>query len=126
MSSITTILVIDDDPNVTASVRRGLESAGAYAVHTAHSGPEGLKTAAALRPDAILLDLMMPGMDGAEVARLLRQDQATSGIPCVFLTGMIGKEDAESFVGPESEAIYLAKPASLAEIEQAVTRALRR
>lgn len=125
MGAVITLLVIDDDPNVTDSVRRGLNGLGTYAVHTAGSGPEGLQAARELRPDAILLDLMMPGMGGAEVYRLLRQDEATARTPCVFLTGMIDKEGADSFLGPEPGAICLAKPASLAEIEQAVARALR-
>lgn len=77
------ILVIDDDPAVTSVLRRGLSYEG-FAVDTAGSGAEGLEIARERPPDLVILDIMMPGMDGLEVLSRLRA--ADEGLPVLFLT----------------------------------------
>ena len=77
------ILVIDDDPAVTSVLRRGLSYEG-FAVDTASSGAEGLEIARERSPDLVILDVMMPGMDGLEVLSRLRA--ADEGLPVLFLT----------------------------------------
>ncbi len=79
------ILVVDDDPLLRHMVRDFLELAG-FAVAEAVDGPDGLAQAAARPPYLILLDLMMPGMDGYTVYRTLQAEPATRAIPVVFLT----------------------------------------
>jgi diguanylate cyclase (GGDEF)-like protein len=79
------ILVVEDEPSVRHILRTQLELAG-YTVTTAENGAEGLEKAMQLHPDLLLLDVMMPEMDGFEVCRRLRQSQHTSTIPIIMLT----------------------------------------
>ena len=79
------ILVVDDDQLIRQLVRDLLEIAE-FAVSEAVDGADGLAQAAALRPDLILLDLMMPDMDGYTVCRTLKAEPATRAIPVIFLT----------------------------------------
>ncbi|MEW6232873.1 MAG: response regulator, partial [Chloroflexota bacterium] len=76
------ILVVDDDPQILNFLRRGLAYEG-YAVDTAEDGESALKRALQVPPDLVILDVMMPGLDGLEVARRLR---AGGDVPIVFLT----------------------------------------
>jgi len=82
---IARILVVDDDRLLRQMVRDFLEVAG-FAVAEAVDGPDGLAQAAASQPDLILLDLMMPGMDGYTVCRQLKANPATRDLPVIFLT----------------------------------------
>ena len=88
-----TILVIDDSLTFRAALRHALEHAG-YRVRVAGSGEEGLRTAAAERPAALVVDSVLPGLDGAGVIRRLRLDSALRGLPCLLLTGS-DERDAE-------------------------------
>jgi two-component system, NtrC family, sensor kinase len=81
----TSILVIDDSLTSRAELRRALEDAG-YGVMTAGSGEEGLRLTATRRPAALIIDGVMPRMDGATVVRKLRLDAALRGLPCLLLT----------------------------------------
>ena len=83
---MTTALVIDDEEDVRFVARMSLGRIGKMDVLEASSGPEGVALAKSGRPDFILLDMMMPGMDGAATFEVLRGDAATSSIPVVFLT----------------------------------------
>ena len=80
-----TILVIDDSVTFREELRRALEQSG-YRVITATSGEKGLRLAASRRPAALIVDGVMPGMDGATVIRRLRLDAALRGLPCLLLT----------------------------------------
>ncbi len=84
------ILVIDDDPAVTSVLRRGLSYEG-FAVDTASSGADGLEIARERPPDLVILDIMMPGMDGLEVLSRLRA--ADEGLPVLFLTAKDAPSD---------------------------------
>ena len=79
------VLVIDDDPNVVSIARAALEGHG-YVVTSAASGPEGIEAARSRHPAAVILDLMMPGMNGFEVAAILQSGEETSAIPLIVLT----------------------------------------
>jgi DNA-binding response OmpR family regulator len=82
---MTSVLVIDDEAPIRLLCRVNLEAEG-MKVAEAADGPSGLEKARANRPDVILLDVMMPGLDGWRVAEQLIDDPATQGIPIVFLT----------------------------------------
>ena len=82
---MTKVLVIDDEAPIRLLCRVNLEAEGMDVVEAA-DGPAGLEKAREERPDVILLDVMMPGLDGWHVAERLLEDPATSGIPIVFLT----------------------------------------
>jgi CheY-like chemotaxis protein len=103
-----TILVIDDDIVTQNALKSTLTQAG-YSVITAGSGQEGIEKASLEHPGLIILDIMMPGMDGSEVAGFLQMDPDTSAIPVIFLSSMI-KEDQIRPHGTKGTITYLAKP----------------
>ncbi len=80
------ILIVDDEDDIREVAQVSLELVGNYEVLTAASGRDGLERARSGRPDAILLDVMMPDMDGPSTLAELRRDPATRDIPVVFLT----------------------------------------
>ena len=84
------ILVVDDDAEFVELLRFNLQRAG-FAVGTALDGIEALKKARSLGPDLILLDLMLPELDGFAVCEILRRDAATSSIPIIILTALSGE-----------------------------------
>ena len=115
------ILVIEDEPQIARLARDYLERNG-YRVLLAGDGPGGLATARRESPDLVLLDLLLPGMDGREVCRRLR---AESAVPILMLTALA--EDSDQIVGLELGADdYLTKPFSPAVLVARVRAALRR
>jgi two-component system alkaline phosphatase synthesis response regulator PhoP len=82
---VTKVLVIDDEAPIRLLCRVNLEAEGMQVLEAA-DGPAGLETARSEKPDVVLLDVMMPGLDGWRVAEELLDDPATKGIPIVFLT----------------------------------------
>ncbi|WP_333777275.1 response regulator transcription factor [Streptomyces sp. IBSBF 3136] len=115
------VLVVDDDPTVAEVVAGYLDRAG-YAVDRAADGPAALERAAAHRPDLVVLDLMLPGMDGLEVCRRLR---AHGPVPVVMLTARGDEEDR--ILGLEVGADdYVTKPFSPRELVLRVDSVLRR
>lgn len=103
------ILIIDDDHDIREIASVSLRTLGHMEVTVAASGPDGLGKAAQERPDAILLDVMMPGMDGPAMLAALRRDPATASIPVIFLTGRPGEARAEG-VDQSGVAGVLEKP----------------
>ncbi len=116
------ILVVDDDPTVADVVRRYLERAG-MTVELAVDGPAALEAYAARPPDLVVLDLMLPGIDGLEVCRRMRQSSA--GLPIIMLTAM--GEEVDRIVGLQLGADdYVTKPFSPRELVLRVQSVLRR
>jgi two-component system OmpR family response regulator len=97
MSEPQKVLIIDDEDDIRELARISLERVGGLNVVAASSGQEGLALAASERPDAILLDAMMPGMDGPQTLERLKADPATADIPVVFLTGSVQAVEKERF-----------------------------
>jgi|DewCreStandDraft_2_1066082.scaffolds.fasta_scaffold02013_8 CheY-like chemotaxis protein len=118
------ILIVDDEPDVARLIGLVLERNGLEVV-TATSGPEAIAKAAAVLPALILLDIMMPGMDGYEVCRRLRADPQLSHIPIIFLTAK--NEVADRIAGFEAGADeYVSKPVHLGELSARVNGILNR
>ena len=116
-----TILVVDDEPQIADLCRDYLVAAG-YNVLTAGDGPLGLALARRERPDLVVLDLMLPGMDGLDVCRELRHE---SRVPIIMLTARV--EESDKLVGLELGADdYLTKPFSPRELVARVRTVLRR
>ncbi len=103
------ILVIDDDHNFCNIVKNGVESRDGFHVIVAHDGKEGVKKAVEDKPDLILLDVVMPDIEGMEVAQVLRDDPRTENIPVLFVTAMITEEELRKSTRTEGW-YYLAKP----------------
>jgi two-component system alkaline phosphatase synthesis response regulator PhoP len=91
------ILLVDDEDDVREVAQLSLEMVGGWQVSSAASGAEGLRRAASDHPDAILLDVMMPEMDGPATFRALQADPATRGIPVLLLTAKARPADRERF-----------------------------
>jgi two-component system response regulator MprA len=117
----TRILVVDDDPDLASTLRRGLSYEG-YSVETASTGEEALAKTREREPDLAILDIMLPGMDGIELCKRLRQ---ASNIPILMLSakGMV----TDRVVGLDSGADdYVVKPFSFDELLARVRALLRR
>jgi two-component system, OmpR family, response regulator ResD len=124
MDSPGSVLVVDDEPTITDVVSRYLQRAG-YETRSAADGPAALELAAARPPDLVVLDLMLPGMDGLEVMRRLRAGGNRHGLPVILLTAK--GEAAERVIGLRLGADdYVAKPFSPAELVARVDAVLRR
>jgi DNA-binding response OmpR family regulator len=120
----TRILIVEDDPDIAQLVARYLEKAG-FSPELAVSGREALQAISAAAPDLVILDLMLPQVDGLEVCRILRRDASTSSIPLIMLTARA--EESDRIVGLELGADdYLAKPFSPNELVARVRALLRR
>jgi len=118
------ILVVDDEPDAVELVEFNLKNAG-FEVITAGDGAEAIKKARTALPDLVVLDLMIPEVDGLEVCKLLRRDAATSGIPILMLTAKAAEIDR--VLGLELGADdYVTKPFSPRELMLRVKGLLRR
>jgi CheY-like chemotaxis protein len=122
MSEPPVVLVVEDNALNLKLVRDVLVHAG-YRVVEATSGEEGVRVAIELRPDLVLMDLQLPGIDGAEALRRLRADPAARAIPVVAVTALAMKEDHEdaALVGFDG---YIEKPISVRALPGQVRRYL--
>ena len=118
---MTTILIVDDDPLITGPTEKALTSAG-YQVVVAGDGESGLRAAAEIEPDLVVLDVMMPVMDGWEVCKHLREE---SVVPILMLTAL--GDEVDRILGLELGADdYLTKPFSTRELLARIKALLRR
>jgi DNA-binding response OmpR family regulator len=118
---VSTVLIVDDEPSIVELARIYLERDG-FRVETAGSGPEGLRAVAEHCPDLVILDVMLPGLDGFGVCREIRRQADT---PILMLTARI--EDTDKIVGLELGADdYLTKPFNPRELAARVKAILRR
>ncbi len=102
------ILAIDDENDVLLVIKTALQSEG-YIVETATNGYDGLAVAEDTRPHLILLDLMMPEMDGMEVLKRLKENPATDSIPVIILTGLSDRAKIRTALD-QGTAFYIVKP----------------
>ncbi|HBL35974.1 MAG TPA: DNA-binding response regulator [Firmicutes bacterium] len=118
------VLIIEDEPNIIELVAYNLEKEG-WLVSKAQTGEEGWEKIQAEHPDIILLDLMLPGIDGMEICRRTRQNKLTRDIPIIILTAKA--EEADRVLGLESGADdYVTKPFSPRELIARIRAVLRR
>lgn len=118
------ILVVEDEPQIAELLRYNLAKEG-YAVLVAHKGHEALRLLGSHKPDLVLLDLMLPDLDGLEVCRRIRRDPASEGLPIVMLTAK--GEEADIVAGLELGADdYVTKPFSPRVLLARIRAVLRR
>ena len=108
MSAVRHVLVIDDEADLRDVIQMSLELRPSWSVSTAPSGRVGIDVARREHPDAILLDMMMPEMDGPETLQRLKADPATAAIPVVFLTAKVQASGQD--VVPTGAAGLIRKP----------------
>ena len=104
-----TLLLVDDEDDIREVAQLSLEMTAGWEVHTASSGAQALAAARALKPEAILMDVMMPEMDGPTTVRHLKADPETAGIPVILLTAKVQASDRVAFEGLGVAGV-LAKP----------------
>ncbi|MFA5275739.1 MAG: response regulator [Candidatus Omnitrophota bacterium] len=110
------ILIIDDEEDFCFFLQQNLEAAGNFKVVSSSNGQEGLEMAEKMLPDLILLDIMMPGMDGSDVAAELKNDPRTRDIPVIFLTAIIKEGEIKAAKGFIAGWHYIAKPVEMAKL----------
>jgi DNA-binding response OmpR family regulator len=120
----TNILVIEDDEIVARTIERSLRGEQ-YRITVANSGVEGIKIARRINPDLVILDVIMPGMDGYTVCREMRADPLTANVPILFLTAKVKDEDRITGFNAGADD-YLCKPFNIDELILRVRAILRR
>ena len=118
------ILVIDDEASLTRMLRRNLEATGKYEVKEENSGAQAYASAKQFQPDMILLDVMMPDIDGGAVAAQIQDDENLKHIPIVFLTAIVQKEEAEDTGSNIGGRTFLAKPVKLDDLITCIEKEL--
>ncbi len=119
------ILLIDDNASITRPIRLLLESTERYIVQEENSGRRALKTAQDFQPDLVFLDIMMPDMDGNEIAAQLEKDENLKDVKIVFLTAIVTKgEVTAGCVTHISGRPVLAKPVNSKELIQCIEESL--
>jgi len=119
------ILLIEDDRAFSRIVKTGLERIGAHKVVVENDGAKGFRTAKKERPDLVLLDINMPGMDGMILRKKLAGDASTAGIPVIFLTGRGKVSEKVSGLGTGVDD-YIVKPVALKELSARIGSVLKR
>ncbi len=118
------ILIIDDEEQVCLLVKSILERGGEYEVSIAVRGDQGLEKALQEKPDLILLDIVMPGMSGGQVAGRLMEDEKTRLIPVVFMSALVHKQEVETAKGVIGGRPFLAKPVTPQELRDCISKIL--
>lgn len=117
------VLIVDDEEDVLEVTRMGLEMGANWQVFTANSGQEALTLAVDEKPDVILLDWMMPEMDGRATLQALRSHPVTQSIPVIIVTAKAQSPDGDTFAGLDIIAVF-AKPLRPLKLGDLINRAL--
>ena len=127
MTAKKRILVIDDEATFARLLKLNLERCGPYEVVTAQRGQQGIDAAKQSRPDLVLLDMIMPDLDGSDVAQRFEADADLRDVPIVFITAMVssGDDDAAA-VGRIAGRRCISKPVSMEEILACIEEQLGR
>ena len=120
----TLVLIVDDNKDILFSVKESLESDPACRVECAQSGIECLEKMKSLKPDVILMDIMMPGMDGFEVVAKIKADEKSKNIPIMFLTAKTDK--LSQGIGKAMSVEYIEKPFDPADLKGRIEKIIKR
>jgi two-component system alkaline phosphatase synthesis response regulator PhoP len=119
------ILLVDDEESLLEIMKLNLEATGKYEVQTESQGLKAVERAKAFKPDLIFLDIVMPDIDGSEVAYLLKEDPALASIPVIFLTATVTSEEVKGTGQKIGGQIFLAKPVSLKQLIECIEKNAR-
>lgn len=106
---LSRVLYVEDEPDIRAIAKLALEVVGGFTVELCSSGQEAVGKAIAFRPDLILLDVMMPGMDGPSTMAALRQQEETAALPIAFMTAKVQTNEIERYTAMGAIGV-IAKP----------------
>ena len=119
------ILIVDDEVAFTGLLKRILEKTGDYEVFVENVGTKAIAVGRATRPDLIFLDVIMPEIEGGEVAAQIEVDPVLKGTPIVFMTAVLSKDEARSGVGSFGGYPYIAKPVTIQEVIATIAKHAR-
>ena len=119
------ILMIDDDIPLTQSMRINLEDTGNFEVMIENQSNKAISTARAFKPDLIILDVVMPGLDGGDVSALLKSDPYLSNVPIIMVTALVSNDETgnESMVR-SGDHLMMAKPIRFEKLLNAIEKSL--
>jgi DNA-binding response OmpR family regulator len=115
------ILIVDDENDVRFLLKKGLSNKG-YNILSASNGEDALVLAKSNKPDLIILDVLMPGMDGPEVDAKLKEDAKTKDIPVMFLTSLYTKKEESIHKYTAGDSVMFAKPYDMDELVAGVKK----
>jgi CheY-like chemotaxis protein len=118
-----TILIVDDEPDVLFLLEKGLLNKG-YSVLAASNGLDAIRFARKQKPDLIILDVLMPDMDGPEVDMKLKDDAKTKDIPVIFLTSLYTKKEENIHRYTAGDSIMFAKPYEIDDLIAGVEKVI--
>lgn len=106
------ILMVDDEKDFCFFIKKNLEKAGDFFVETCNDGQSGVEKAKEMKPDLILLDIMMPGMDGTLVADIISNDPKLGKTPFIFMTAVVKEDEVPESSNMIANRWFLSKPVS--------------
>jgi two-component system, OmpR family, response regulator len=118
------ILVVDDEPGLTSMLKLSLEQRGEYEVREVNVASQARDAARLFRPNLILMDVMMPELDGGTLAAQLQEDPEFKGVPIIFLTAAVKKSEVLSRNGIIGGLPFLAKPVEFKELDDCLRKHL--
>ena len=120
------VLIIDDEENFCKLAKKNIEQAGEFEVDIATNGDDGIRLVREIKPDLILLDIIMPGMDGGDVINLIRNDASIKDTPIVFLTSLVREGESSSQESFTRGYSLLAKTVTVGELIACIKKNVRR
>ena len=123
LTSKKRVLIVDDEPGFTRLLKLNLHHTGRYTAEVVNDATQAVRTAQTSAPDIVLLDVMMPGMDGSEVANRLHSMPRFEKIPIIFLTAAVKKQEVESRDGQCGGVPFIAKPVEFQEVVRQIEKA---
>lgn len=118
------ILIVDDEAPFTRLVRMNLEATKRYEVREVNQAQRAISVAKEFEPDLMLLDVIMPGMDGGELASRIKSNRALKDVPVIFLTATVGKKEAGEDGIESGGYLFLAKPINAKKLMETIDGAL--
>lgn len=120
------ILIIDDEVSFARMVKMNLEKTGAFEVRVENRAAAAVPAAREFRPDLVLLDVIMPNLDGGDVAKQMKRDRTLRGTPIIFLTATVSKREAGDGGFNSGGELFLAKPVSVEALIACINEHVRK